>query len=108
MNKGWILPLVMVGVFVVGFGLGFKLGADRVSARWELEKKETAEKSLVSLNEGLTTSYKLGLQYEEEKESVKFITETIIKEVPKYIKDTSSCPSLPDGWGLLHDIGAGY
>ncbi|WP_048769236.1 hypothetical protein [Oligella urethralis] len=85
---------------------GYIQGQNKITAKWEAEKKQQLEDTLQNLNLGLNTSYKLGLQYEQEREEVRYVTRTLVKEVPKYIKDTSSCPKLPDGWGVLHDFGA--
>lgn len=102
-----LTSFLLVAILVLpSWYVGYQSGQNKITAQWEAEKQKQSEATLANLNLGLSTSYKLGLQYEEEREHVKYITKTLVKEVPKYIKDTSSCPKLPDGWGLLHDLGA--
>ena len=88
-----------------GYHYGYKKGSEAVQVLWDNEKKEQAEKALQTVNLDLEKSFKLGLKYEEDKKYVQEVTKTIIREIPIYIKDTSTCAKFPTGWGVLHDLG---
>lgn len=90
----------------IGYIKGEANGKATVQSQWDKEKYQALSHQHETLQLGLSDSYKVGLQYEESKHEVVFNTETIIKEVPVYIRDTSTCPKLPDGWSLLHNRAA--
>lgn len=98
-----VLGLVFVASIATANAIGYAKGQANVQSKWDKEKYQTLSHQHETLQLGLSDSYKVGLQYEEAKHEVVFTTETIIKEVPVYIRDSSSCPKLPDGWSLLHN-----
>lgn len=103
-----LLVALYFASFFAMYHLGYRAGQANVQAKWDAEKVVAAQHAQELLHKGLDLSYKIGLQYESEKQEVVERTQTIVKEIPVYIKDTSACRKLPNGWGLLHNIGAGH
>lgn len=108
-----IVELFDVGVIIacilalgVGWVYGNNHGKATVQSQWDKEKYQIAQAQQETLAQGINNSYKIGLQYEEKESEIVFNTETIIKEIPVYVRDSPTCPSLPDGWSLLHDKAA--
>lgn len=87
---------------VVVFIAGYYQGGKAVQAKWDaavaVEVKEDRDVLLI----GMKDSFEVGLQHEQVREEIKYVTQTIVERIPVYINDTKSCPVLPAGFGRLH------
>lgn len=84
------------------FTFGYQLGQDNIQAKWDKVSQEETRQDHSVLLVGMKDSFDTGVKHEETKETVRYVTDTVIKQIPIYIKDSSVCPRLPHGWGLLH------
>ena len=104
MNRVYLAISTVVAV--VAFVAGYLLGTSHVQARWDAQTLARTQEDHQVLLLGMKDSYEAGVAHEEAREEIRYVVDTIIKQVPVYIKDTSICPVLPDGWGLLHNTAA--
>lgn len=86
--------------------IGFSMGQDSVQSEWDKERQAVTEAQSTILINGINETYKLGLQYEEQKIEVHYVTNTLVKKIPDYMPDTSSCRRLPPGFGRLYNEAA--
>lgn len=105
--KNFVVPALALVFLIISYRLGYLSGKETVQAEWDKVKFEMLQEQHSDLSLGLKQSYQLGLKYEEKEHEIIFNTDTIVKEIPVYIKDTTSCPKLPDGWRLLHNKAVG-
>lgn len=101
------LKLIGAGAVVVTlgafFGLGYYQGGKAVQSRWDAAVAEDVRRDHEVLLVGMKDSYETGLQHEQVREEVRYVTERIVEKIPVYIKaDDPACPVLPTGFGSLH------
>ena len=100
--KALIAVILAAGIF----GAGYLTGSRSVQSDWDKATlAQTLEDHQVLLV-GMKDSFELGTQHEEQKQEIAYVTEEIIKKIPVYIKDTSTCPVLPDNYSVLYNAAA--
>ena len=97
--KYWkiILPVILVIATIIG---SFLYGYHKASAKCEAEKYRAAYQQV---QVQLEASQKEVAQLKVQKDKIHVVTETQIKEVPKYIPDNRACDVGPDAIRLLNN-----
>lgn len=106
MNKNFIVAGATILALIGCYGAGYKHGASSVQSRWDQTIQEQTREDHEVLLVGMRDSFELGAAHEQQKEVIRYVTEEIIKEIPVYIRDTSTCPRMPDGFGVLFNRSA--
>lgn len=103
-----IKKLVLTGTlaFTLGLLLGFNRGGAYVQQKWDKHTAKVLAEDHRILLLGMKDSYDKGVEHEEQKQQIRYITQTVIKEIPVLMPDSSTCPVLPDGFGRLHRASA--
>ncbi len=101
------LRLLWAGAVVVTLGAtyvaGYYQGGKAVQAKWDAAVAEDTKQDHAVLLVGMKDSFDTGLQHEQAREEIRYVTERIVEKIPVYIKaDDPVCPVLPSGFGSLH------
>lgn len=107
MSRFKLLTFTHLGTFTLALVVGFAAGRAYVQNKWDKEKSLALTEQHSILVRGIDDSFKLGLNYEEQRQEIRYVTREVIREVPKYMPDTSDCRSLPSGFSRLHNKAAG-
>lgn len=93
---------IALTTIVATFGTGYFTGAKSVQAKWDRQVTKDIAADHAVLLLGMKDSYDTGVEYEEQKQEIRYITQTVIEKIPVLIPDSSVCPVLPRGFGRLH------
>lgn len=100
--KELLLPLI---VGLVAGGVGFGLGGKYVYGKWLDEKAAQAVQAVKIVTRQGQVTVRVVERWKERQAEVQTVTQTIEKEVVKYVPAAADVV-LPLGWRLLHDAAA--
>lgn len=106
MNRFKVLTFTHLGTFLLAAVVGFTAGRYYIQNKWDKATTQTLAESQALLVRGIDDSFKLGLNYEEQRQEIRYVTKEVIREVPKYMPDTTDCRRLPSGFSRLHNKAA--
>jgi hypothetical protein len=97
---------IVIGLLMVlAYGVGQIQGRGAVHEEWREEQAKSAlEATRVITRQGEATE-KVVTLYREKKGAVQVVTQTVEKEVVRYVPESHD-PVLPFGWRMLHDAAA--
>lgn len=107
----FLLSLVTNKWFIVGviilcaYGIGQLHGRGAVYEEWIAENEEAAKSARGTIVKQQVVTEKVVIEYRDKIVAQKGKTETIVKEVVRYVP-ASADPVLPVGWRMLHDRAA--
>lgn len=86
-------------------GAGFTAGSLYVSGKWRQAEAERAVEAVKIVTRQGAVTQRVVVKWREREGAAKTVTETIEKEVVRYVPSVADS-MLPLGWRLLHDAGA--